>query len=121
MHNHSMNERISCLSVLRLKPGMILARDLLRPDGAVLMAAGTELTESQLGQLQQRGIEVVFVREPDPRSPEEIEVARAAAQARVEYIFRVQAVGEGDKVPPGDARMELRNAILAYRTEGSRP
>lgn len=121
MHNRPMNERISCLPVLRLKPGMTLARALLRPDGAVLMPEGTELSESQLGQLQQRGIEVVYIRQADPRSAEEIEQETAESRARLDYIFRSQAGGDSEQPGMGDARVDLHAALVAYRCQGAQP
>lgn len=111
-----MNSRTLCLSTLRLKPGMQLARPLLRPDGAVLMAEGTELSERELEALQQRGIEVVFVSVEDPRGEDEIARDLATAEERVGYIFRTpeNATASGY----GEARQSLQAAMLTHRRAG---
>ena len=62
-----MRQRISCLCTQRLKPGMHLAQALHRADGAILMPEGTEITETVLAQLQQRGIEYVVASLDDNR------------------------------------------------------
>lgn len=121
MHNPAMTTpspvRIQCLSVMRAKPGMTLAKALHRPDGAVLMPEGTELDEGKLEQLQQRGIECLYVRLPETRSPEEIGRELAAAEERVRYIFRA---GRAGPEAPGmaETREMLMEAVLAYRRAG---
>ncbi len=123
-----MTERNVCLSILRLQPGMRLARAVMRPDGAVLMPAGAEIDESALKQLPQRGIEFVFVVEADTRDAETIARDVAAAEERVNFIFRGisaktnQAISrdgaatEGDEFPGmGEMRDDLHAAVLAYR------
>ncbi|MBK6907785.1 MAG: hypothetical protein IPH08_12205 [Rhodocyclaceae bacterium] len=121
MHNLTMTTqtpvRIQCLSVLRVKPGMALARALHRPDGAVLMPEGTELDDGKIEQLQQRGIDCLYVRLPESRTPEEIERELAAAEARVRFVFRTGAAGSG--APEMDEMREmLMEAVLAYRRAG---
>lgn len=119
MHNEAMNTRTrtQCLSVMRVKPGMTLARALHRQDGAVLMPEGSELTDTKLEQIQQRGIDCLFVNVPDPRTPEEIERDLAAAEERVRYIFRA---GKGGAEAPGMGEMRdmLMESLLAYRKAG---
>lgn len=44
------------------KPGMTLAKPILRDNGLVLMAEGTELTEALLGRLPGMNIETVVVK-----------------------------------------------------------
>lgn len=106
-----MTERTVCLSILRLQPGMRLARAVMRPDGVVLMPAGAEIDEASLKQLPQRGVEFVFVVEPDDRDAATIERDVAAAEERVNYIFR----GSNSDAGMGEMRDDLRAALLSYR------
>lgn len=100
-----------CLAVQRLKPGMIVARPVLRSDGAVLLNAGAELDENELSHIHQRGVEFVFVEQPDPRDDAAIAAEQDKIRQRIDYLFR--PIGEDN-----DARRELRAAILAYRLPG---
>ena len=109
-----MNERTFCLSTLRLKPGMKLARTVHRPDGAVLVPADTELSESLLEQFQQRGIEAVFVRQVDKRSADEIARDQVATEQRVTFLFRAQS-GVDAGAENDEARAELQAVMRAYR------
>lgn len=97
---------------------MMLARALLRPDGAVLMAEGTELSERDLEHLQQRGIEAVFVGVDDPRSEDDIARDLAAAEERVAYIFRAAEGGVDADAGYGDARHGLQRVVHDYRRAG---
>lgn len=99
-----------CLSPWRIKPGMILAKPATRHDGAVLLAAGTELTADQLEHLRQRGCEALCVGMPETRSPEEIRREVEQMETRIRHIFR----GKGSPT-----RGELAEVVLAYRREGA--
>ncbi len=101
-----MTTRAVCLTPIRVTPGVRLARPVLRADGNVLLAAGTELDRDQLAQLWERGIEYVYIETSDER--DEAAKARdlAAAEARVATLFRGTS---------SESRDSLRAAILAYR------
>lgn len=105
-----MKHRTLCLSPWRIKPGMILAKPAMRQDGAVLLAAGTPLTEYLLEHLRQRGCEALCVGLPETRDPETIHREVAEVEGRVAHIFR----GEGSP-----ARRELAAVVSAYRKEGA--
>jgi hypothetical protein len=115
LHNEVMSERIVCLSLLRLKPGMRLARPLMRPDGAILMPAGAELDEESLQHLPQRGVEFGYVYQTEDRSPETIAQELAEAEERVRFIFR----GSTSDIPGmGETRDWLRDVMITYRRKG---
>lgn len=101
-----MSQRILCLTPVRIRPGMTLARPAVRPDGQVLLPAGTVLSEEQLQHLMSRGVEYLAVATEDHRDEAAIGEEIAAAGERVDYLFR----GEGS-----DARRELHDVIHAYR------
>lgn len=92
---------------------MRLAKKVLRADGVVLLNAGTELDETELSHMHQRGVEFAFVEVPETRDAEAIQAEVQAMQERVEYIFR--PVSE-----ESDARRELKQAVLAFRLAGTR-
>jgi hypothetical protein len=100
--------RIVCIAAPRLQPGMRLARNVLRADGAVLLSEGTELDEDELMHLHQRGIEFVYVALPDDRDAATRAADEQALRERIEFIFRPIG-GESD------ARQDLKAAMLAYR------
>ena len=104
-----MTERTVCLSPLRVSPGMVLARHVLRADGEVLLAAGTKLDSEKMQHLMQRHVEFVHVLVDDPRDAAAIEQEVAQVASRVNHIFRGQS---------GEARDELRAAVAAYRLAG---
>jgi hypothetical protein len=99
-------ERTVCVSTLGIKPGARLAQAVRRPDGGLLLAAGTELDIDQLRQLVQRGIECVHVLQEETRDAALIEHDVAVAVERVAHLFR----GESS-----DARNELAAAVTDYR------
>lgn len=105
-----MKNRTLCLSPWRIKPGMILAKPATRQDGAVLLAAGTELTADQLEHLRQRGCEALCVGMPENRGAEEIRREVDQVEARVRHLFRG---------PGSAARMDLAAAVVAYRRQGA--
>lgn len=103
-----MTERTVCVATLGLKPGMRLAQAVRRPDGALLLSAGTEIDADQLRNLIQRGIEFVHVSQEETRSAAQIEDDLAAAMEGVARLFRGRT---------GDARQELAAAIADYRRQ----
>jgi hypothetical protein len=102
-----MSQRVLCLSPVRIKPGMRLARPVLRHDGAVLLPTGAELDSEQMEHLHQRGVEYVFVTDDEAQGEEQ----KAATAARIAHLFR------GER---GENLTELKEAILRYRLEGLR-
>jgi hypothetical protein len=101
-----MKQRIVSRHPVLVAPGAVLARSVLRSDGVVLLVAGTELDADKLSHLHQRGVEVVYLTEDDPRDAEAIANEVAAAEARVSQIFAG---------PTGDIRDELARVVLNYR------
>lgn len=101
-----MAERTVCISTLAIKPGARLAQAVRRPNGALLLAAETELDNDQIRQLVQRGIELVYVLQEETRDAAQIERDVAASVERVAHLFRGQS---------SDARNELAAAVTDYR------
>jgi hypothetical protein len=99
-------DRTVCVSILALKPGARLAYEVHRPNGGLLLPAGTEINAEHVHSLIQRGIEYVHVLQEETRDAAQIEHDVALAAERVAHLFR------GDS---GDARNELAAAITAYR------
>ncbi len=102
----ALAERTVCISTLAIKPGARLAQAVRRPNGALLLAAETELDIDQVRQLVQRGIELVHVLQEETRDAAQIERDVAAAADRVAQLFRGQS---------SDARNELAAAVTDYR------
>lgn len=50
-------------------PGMVLARPIRNPEGAVLCPAGLELTDMSIRRLQRTGVETFFVEGGDEIGP----------------------------------------------------
>jgi len=90
-------------------PGMCLGEDVQDAHGALLLAAGGELTGHLLDMLQRRGIHQICVAEPEVPSTAEREALREAVRARLSYLFR----GAG----PDEADRQLFDSVLAYRLE----
>ena len=60
------------IPVEQLKAGMKLARPLMNSSGMVLMAEGTELTESRISKIENMGVDSVFIDGPSrPAKPKE--------------------------------------------------
>ena len=104
-----MTTKAVCLTPLRVTPGARLARPVLRTDGNMLLAAGSELDSDQLANLWERGIEFVYIEVADTRDDETRAHDLAAVGARVKQLFRG---------PSNAARDELQAVVLAYRREG---
>ena len=103
-----MKTRTVCLAPGRAAPGMTLAAAVLGHDGHTLLAAGTVLDSERLDRLVRHGVETLAVSVLDTRDEEGIALALAAAELRVEYLFR----GKGSP-----ARAALGAAILDYRRQ----
>ena len=87
--------------------GVRLALDVCDGAGRVLIAAGTELSESSLASLRQRGISQLHIEVPV--SEAELEVRRQAVVQRLGHLFRRAR---------GNPLMDrLYDAVLAYRLE----
>ncbi len=63
--------------VEQLKPGMKLARPLLNASGMVLMAEGTELTDSRISKIENMGVDSVFIDGPTQQAKPRDEVLAA--------------------------------------------
>ena len=60
------------IPVEQLKAGMKLGRPLMNSSGMVLMAEGTELTESRISKIENMGVDSVFIDGPSkPARPKE--------------------------------------------------
>lgn len=71
------------------KPGMILAKPLLRDNGLVLVAEGTEISESLLGRLASMNVETVVVK-GQPLDMDGLGGSSAYAKRaqRLDHLFR---------------------------------
>ena len=105
-----MTQKEVCLTPQRIVPGSRLARAAKRADGNLLLTAGTELDRDQLAQLFERGIEFVYVEANDSRDEAAIARDVAAADERVNHIFRG---------PGSEARQSLHKAVALYRRQGA--
>jgi hypothetical protein len=70
------------VTVRQLVPGQSLAAPVTAAGGVVLVQTGTQLTESTIARLIDRGIESVLVQEDDAADPERIAAEAAAIEAR---------------------------------------
>lgn len=90
--------------------GMCLGIDVRDLHGAVLLAAGSELSDSLLAALARRGIrEIGIVEVCPPLSAEERETLRENARARLAHLFRRAGQTTTDR--------QLFELILDYRLE----
>ncbi|HEU4851475.1 MAG TPA: hypothetical protein VFT37_04895 [Telluria sp.] len=102
-----MTKRYKSVELDEAAEGAQLFEDVLDRQGAVLVAARTELTASLIRSLQRRGIDTVIVAD-DSMSPEALEEARAKVAARLERLFARSG---------GRASAELRRQVMEYRLE----
>lgn len=102
-----MKMRRLAIPASQAQAGMRLAADVRQPGGAVLLAAGTELSEAALAGLARRGIETVAVELPDPRSEAEIAREIELAEARIAHLFH--------RHPDNAGLQALRQVVLDYR------
>ena len=101
--------RIKSIPVTLAKPGMVVAREVLNPEGQVSLQAGTVLLESSISGLIRRNTYHVSVFQEDERSEEELQVERAKTTERINYLFR--------HVPQDGTMGALRQMILACRLD----
>lgn len=102
-----MSETNCTLPLAEATPGTILALDLLDTYGALLLPAGTVLSEALLASLAQRGIEQIVVCDTSPGDETESAARRQRLANRIEYLFRAA----GDNI----AMRELQSQITSYR------
>ncbi|MDO9226572.1 MAG: hypothetical protein Q8M09_16015 [Pseudomonadota bacterium] len=97
------------LALEHVTPGMLLGGDVIDANGAVLLAAGSALSESLLAALGRRGIRQVEVTRVEQLSESEREARREAVRARLAHLFR----GAGET----EAGRFLFEVVLDYRME----
>lgn len=103
-----MKTRRIFLPVLEARAGLHLAAEVRNPvGGAVLLPAGTELTDESLAGLRRRGIDVIAADVPDSRSEAEIDQEIARAEARIAHLFHRHQDNPG--------LQELMQLVLEYR------
>jgi len=101
--------RIKSIPLTLARPGMVVAREVRNSEGQVSLQAGTVLSESSISGLIRRNVHHVSVFQEDERSEEELQVERAKATERINYLFR--------HVPQDGTMGALRQMILAYRLD----
>jgi hypothetical protein len=89
-------------------PGMVLARAVLDPRGAVLLPQGATLTEQALTSLRRRGVDAVRVEDAEV-DPAQLAAERARIEQRLAHLYRRGAAGRADA--------ELRELLRGYRLE----
>lgn len=89
--------------------GMRLGADVQDAHGAVLLAAGAELTDSLLTALRRRGIAQICVHEEERLSDAEREARREAVAARLAHLFRRGGESAADH--------QLFDSVRDYRME----
>ena len=94
------------------RPGMRLGAPVTGRGGQVLVPAGTELTESLLQALEQRGIAAICIECEVGEDPAAREARLAAVRIAVDHLFR--AAGEGM------ATRALYQSIVDFRSEAGR-
>lgn len=100
---------IHTLPLEQAMPGMVLGADVLDAHGAVLLAAGGEISESMLSALRRRGVQQVSVLVQTVLTEAEREARKEAMRARLNHLFRHAGEGAADRF--------LRQAVLEYRME----
>ncbi|MGB9988285.1 hypothetical protein [Pseudoduganella rhizocola] len=104
-----MNAGYRHLPLSGVKPGMVLATELLDLQGHMLLPQGTVLTEAMLSHMPRHGITSLPV-EQQPMSAEELAALQAAQRERLAYLFRKTAAGEDDW-----AANALRQLVALHR------
>jgi hypothetical protein len=94
------------------RPGMRLGAPVTGRGGQVLVPAGTELTESLLQALEQRGIDIIRIERETDEDPAVREARLAGVRRAVDQLFR--AAGEGM------ATRTLYRCIVNFRSEAER-
>jgi hypothetical protein len=103
-----MTGRYKQIGIDDASAGMVLADAVYDSQGNVLLAKGTELSESTLAALRRRGVGGVRVGD-DSLAPEQLAAERERVEARLAHLFRA-ADGSG-------AGAILREQLAAYRME----
>ena len=94
------------------RPGMRLGEPVTGRGGQILVPAGTELTESLLQALAQRGISAIIVECETGEDPAVREARLAGLRQAVDRLFR--------KAGEGVATKALYRCILNFRAEAGR-
>lgn len=94
------------------RPGMRLGAPVTGRGGQVLVPAGTELTESLLRALEQRGIAAICIESEAGEDQAAREARLATVRMAVDHLFR--AAGEGT------ATRALYRCIVDFRSEAGR-
>jgi hypothetical protein len=102
--------RVESISVAVARPGMVLARDVLNPQGQILLQAKAELSESSITSLLRRNIGHVCVFQDDQRSEQELAAERLNVMERIDVLFH--------GVAQDGIMGALRQMILEYRLGG---
>lgn len=99
--------KLSAIPLDQAAPGMRLGEDVRDAQGAVLLAAGGELSESLLEALRRRGIQEVCVAQEETLSEAEREARREVVRARLSHLFRGAGADGADR--------QLFETVLGYR------
>lgn len=102
--------RVSSISLILATPGMVLARDVLNPQGQILLQAEAGLSEASIASLLRRNISHVCVLQEDDRSEEALAAERTKVTERIDVLFH--------GVAQDGIMGALRQMILDYRLEG---
>ena len=107
-----MNNHALLLKLSQIKPGAILARDVLDSNGRVLAIQGSEINDATLAGLSRRDITEVWALTPALQAPPEDDQVRNAEllqhhQQRLTRLFRHSSNGVDD--------MYLLNLMNRYR------
>ncbi len=97
------------LALDQVAAGMRLATDLHDDGGAILLAAGSELSAALLNALSRRGIERVAVVDESALVSEDRGARVEIIRARLAHLFRRAGDSEADRL--------LFEALLDYRLE----
>jgi hypothetical protein len=104
-----MNAGYRHLPLSGVKPGMVLATELLDLQGHMLLPQGTVLTEAMLSHMPRHGISSLPV-EQEAMSAEELAAMQAARRERLAHLFRKTGDAEADW-----AANALRQLLTVYR------
>lgn len=104
-----MNAGYRHLPLSGVKPGMVLATELLDPQGHMLLPQGTVLTEAMLSHMPRHGISSLPV-EQEPMDPEALAAMQAVQRERLAYLFRKSGEAEADW-----AANALRQLVTLHR------
>lgn len=102
--SHALSE----LAIEDVSPGDVLGADVLDARGAVLLPAGSSLTEHTLDRLRGRDIDTLVI--VSPESAEAKAARYAAMHERLDHLFR--------KVADDPVTVRLKQAILQMRCAG---